>query len=426
MEAKTPVSHQPSVDNTYQWTTTDTQWSLSIFGAAVGAGILFLPINAGIGGIWPLIVLSILLIPLTFITHRSVLRFCLAAKNPTSDFNEAATEHLGKTKGFLTVVAYFAFIFPIVMAYSIGVTNTVESLLSEQLGWPTPDRWLLSLILVGSLVAIVNSGEKIILKVTAAMVYPLAAILVAISIYLIPMWNLEQFSQPLTVEGFASGFLSTLPILIFALAYIPVCSTMAQSYRSKIKDVEVVRKKTESITFRGTALLMTMTLLFTFSCVLTLSPDALLQAKQNNISVMTLFALEFSNPWFVAVTSIVGITAICSSFLSYYMGAREGLSGLVQQYYSHSGRKVPQKHHLNRIINTFYILTLWLVGYLNLGVIDIMGAVAAPLMAVILYIVPVYATRKCARLQAYRSKVDALTVAVGFVSIGAYIAASAI
>ena len=424
MQSHVVAAKKSIINQTSPWTMTDTNWSLSVFGAAVGAGILFLPINAGIGGIWPLIVLSLLLTPLTFITHRSVLRFCLAAKKPASDFNEAANEHLGKTRGLWVTAAYFAFIFPIVMAYSIGLTNTVESLLTEQLGWPAPDRWLLSLMLILTLVGIVTCGEKMILKVTATMVYPLGAILIAISAYLIPQWNLEQFAQPVTAEGFTKGFLSTLPILVFALAYIPVCSAMAQSYRIKIKDEGQLRQKTELITARGTALLMLLTLFFTFSCVLTLSPEMLMQAKEDNISVMTLFSLKSSNPWFSAVTSIVGITAISSSFLGYYLGAREGLSGLIRQCYSRSGKGAPQKRHLNRVINIFYILSLWLVGYLNLGVIDIMGAIAAPLMAVILYIMPVYAARKAEALKPYRSKIDFLTATVGVVCIGAYIAAS--
>ena len=29
-------------------------WALSLFGTAVGAGVVFLPINAGMGGFWPL------------------------------------------------------------------------------------------------------------------------------------------------------------------------------------------------------------------------------------------------------------------------------------------------------------------------------------------------------------------------------------
>lgn len=32
-----------------KWTQHDTYWLLSLFGTAVGAGILFLPINIGLG-----------------------------------------------------------------------------------------------------------------------------------------------------------------------------------------------------------------------------------------------------------------------------------------------------------------------------------------------------------------------------------------
>ena len=34
------------------WRRHDTHWVISLFGTAVGAGILFLPINLGLG-IWP-------------------------------------------------------------------------------------------------------------------------------------------------------------------------------------------------------------------------------------------------------------------------------------------------------------------------------------------------------------------------------------
>ncbi|PYB07615.1 HAAAP family serine/threonine permease, partial [Serratia marcescens] len=32
------------------WRKTDTMWMLGLYGTAIGAGVLFLPINAGIGG----------------------------------------------------------------------------------------------------------------------------------------------------------------------------------------------------------------------------------------------------------------------------------------------------------------------------------------------------------------------------------------
>jgi len=39
-------AHTPT--HTSKWNLHDTQWTLSLFGTAVGAGILFLPINIGV------------------------------------------------------------------------------------------------------------------------------------------------------------------------------------------------------------------------------------------------------------------------------------------------------------------------------------------------------------------------------------------
>ena len=49
-----------------RWTKFDVVWMLNLFGTAVGAGILFLPINAGMSGIWPLVVITLLVGPMTY------------------------------------------------------------------------------------------------------------------------------------------------------------------------------------------------------------------------------------------------------------------------------------------------------------------------------------------------------------------------
>lgn len=46
-----------------QWSRHDTTWMLGLFGTAIGAGTLFLPINAGLGGFWPLVILALLAFP---------------------------------------------------------------------------------------------------------------------------------------------------------------------------------------------------------------------------------------------------------------------------------------------------------------------------------------------------------------------------
>lgn len=53
----------------------DLRWILSLFGTAVGAGILFLPIRAGSGGFWAVVVMSALIFPMVWLSHRALSRF---------------------------------------------------------------------------------------------------------------------------------------------------------------------------------------------------------------------------------------------------------------------------------------------------------------------------------------------------------------
>ena len=73
------------------WRRHDTHWVISLFGTAVGAGILFLPINLGLGGIWPLLIVAVLAGPMTFLAHRGLARFVLSSSRPQADFTEAVS-----------------------------------------------------------------------------------------------------------------------------------------------------------------------------------------------------------------------------------------------------------------------------------------------------------------------------------------------
>ena len=65
----------------------ELSWTISLFGTAVGAGVLFLPINAGLGGIWPLLIVTILIGPMTYLSHRALSRFVCASPDPGADLS---------------------------------------------------------------------------------------------------------------------------------------------------------------------------------------------------------------------------------------------------------------------------------------------------------------------------------------------------
>ena len=128
------------------WSKQDTTWVISLFGTAVGAGILFLPINAGMGGFWPLVVMALLVGPMTYLAHRGLARFVLSSKKPNADITEVVEEHFGVGAGKLITLLYFFAIYPIVLIYGVGITNTVESFLVNQLQMTAPPRWATSML----------------------------------------------------------------------------------------------------------------------------------------------------------------------------------------------------------------------------------------------------------------------------------------
>ena len=100
-----------------RWNRFDTSWTISLFGTAVGAGILFLPMNAGLGGLWPLLVATLLIGPMTYFSHRGLSRMVVASPNPNPDRNITGVvrDYFGETAGRVVTVLYFLAIYPIVL-----------------------------------------------------------------------------------------------------------------------------------------------------------------------------------------------------------------------------------------------------------------------------------------------------------------------
>ena len=110
-------------------------------------------------------------------------------------------EHFGATAGKLITLLYFFAIFPILLIYGNGITNTIDSFIVNQLGMASPNRVILSFVLIAILISVMLFSEKVMLKITELLVYPLVLILFALSIYLIPQWNASMLYELPTASG---------------------------------------------------------------------------------------------------------------------------------------------------------------------------------------------------------------------------------
>ncbi|MBB1270902.1 aromatic amino acid transport family protein [Shewanella sp. SR44-3] len=418
-----------------RWSRQDTTWMLSLFGTAVGAGILFLPINAGMGGFWPLVLMALMIGPMTYLAHRGLSRFVCSSAIPGSDITQVVEEHFGIGAGKAITWLYFLAIYPIVLIYGVGITNTVDSFIINQLGIFTEvprllidgmpvltesgahiidkvsgiPRWLLSGLLILSMMSVMVAGEKFMLMVTRFLVYPLVAILAFMSLYLIPDWKMDALmAAPSTTEFLGTVWL-TIPVLIFAFNHSPAISQFSVALK---REHGVNASKKADVILRNTAIMLVgFVMLFVFSCVLSLTPAQLMEAKAENLPILSYLANVHASGFVSYFAPVIAFVAIISSFFGHYMGATEGLKGIITKQLA-SSEKTDTSKKLDKFILGFMFITLWAVAIINPSILGMIEALGGPVIAAILYLMPMYAIHKVPALAAYRGRISNIFVVI--------------
>ncbi|MBS0967458.1 HAAAP family serine/threonine permease [Chimaeribacter arupi] len=409
-------------DSGQGWRKTDTMWMLGLYGTAIGAGVLFLPINAGVGGLIPLVIMALLAFPMTYYAHRGLCRFVLSGKNPGEDITEVVEEHFGTGAGKLITLLYFFAIYPILLVYSVAITNTVESFITHQLQMTAPPRALLALILIVGLMTIVRFGEHFIVRAMSILVFPFVAILMLLALYLIPNWSTALFQNVSfsAAEG-SNGLLMTLwlaiPVMVFAFNHSPIISAFAVAKRNEYG--EGAERKCASILARSHLMMVATVMFFVFSCVLSLSPADLMAAKAQNISILSYLANHFHNPMIEYLAPFIAFVAITKSFLGHYLGAREGFNGLMIKSLRSRGKTVPVSR-LNRVTALFMLVTTWIVATLNPSILGMIETLGGPVIAMLLFLMPMYAIQKVPAMRKYSGAAsNVFVVLMGLVAISA-------
>lgn len=404
-----------------KWQKNDTVWMLSLFGTAIGAGVLFLPINAGVGGVIPLLIMTFVAFPMTFWAHRALTRFVLSSSSEEGDLTEAVEEHLGSKAGLAMKVLYFLSVYPILLVYSVTITNTVTSFMEHQLHMSAPPRGLLAGLLVGSLILIVNFGSNVVVKVMSVLVFPFIAILVLLSLYLIPQWSgalfttfsLESVSAA-SGHGLAVTLLLLVPVMVFSFNHSPIISSFAKENK-KIYGANS-DKKTGRILASAEILMVVVVMLFVFSTALSLSPENIAEAKAQNITILSYLANHFDDPVIAWVAPVVAIIAVAKSFLGHYLGAAEGFEGIVKR--ASSNKKFAEGKSLHNFTLMFMLVSSWLVAWANPSILGMIETLCGPTIAILLFLLPQYAIYKVPALKRFRGHFgNYFTTVIGVVAV---------
>ena len=414
-----------------KWTEFDTRWMLSLFGTAVGAGILFLPIRAGMGGFWPVVVMTLLIFPMVWLSHRALSRFVNETSSVDHDITHATEEYWGRNTSFLITILYFFAIYPICLAYGVGITNTFASFFVNQLRltnlydsqtiqlYPSV-RLILAIILASAMMVIMLLKEKTITKACNFLVYPLCLVLFAFSFYLIPHWKLEIIQTIPSLKDFIEVVWLTLPVLVFSFNHSPAISTFTLSVRREYG--ENSEQKTNQILFRTSAMLLIFVMFFVFSCILCLDATDFQAARDANIPILSYFANKLDVPFIAYGAPVVAFLAIVTSFFGHYFGAYEGLNGILRKAIKISGNENPNLKAIKIFSTLFMYVTIIAVAYLNPSILNFIESLGGPIIAMILFMMPMIAIWSVSKLKKYKNPaLDLFVTITGILTISSVV-----
>ncbi len=391
----------------------DLRWTMSLFGTAVGAGILFLPIKAGSAGVLPVLVMALIAFPMAYFSHLALARFCNGGSRAEADLPEVSEEYFGARWGLAITALYFFAFFPACVMYGVGITNTLMSFFEHQLGLGVSRFWVCFSIITAMMVVMILT-EDIVIKVCEWLVYPLCVILLAFSLYLIPHWQLGGVLQSVpSASEFAVVIWFALPVLAFSFEHTPAISTFAAAMRrhygeqSDAKCVQILRT--------NSFLLLFFIMFFVISCVLSLSPEDFALAKEQNIPIVSYFANKFDEPLVSYAAPAIAVLAIATSFFGHYFGAREGLNALVMKGFARAGRAAPDKRKVYALTTIFFYAVMLALSYTNPSILGIIDTLAGPVIAAVLFLLPLAGFYRVERLAKYRR--FAPDIFVGFVGV---------
>ncbi|MBM0492372.1 HAAAP family serine/threonine permease [Aeromonas jandaei] len=405
-----------------KWEKSDSVWTMGLYATAVGAGTLFLPITVGSNS--PVILLFILLLafPLSYYSHRALSRFVLSSSHREGDITHVVEEHFGARAGKLLMLVYLTAFYPIILVYSISITNAIQSFVVHQLGDAEIPRGLLVLGVMLGLHLVLLAGKQIVVSAISVLALPMVAFLSGLSIYLLPQWSLSYFSESQAVDWRDPAFWKSLwlivPVMVFSFSHAPIISSFSAAQKKRCQESADLRAK--RIIKCSSLLICGSVLFFVVSCVMSLSQAEMAQARIDNISVLSALANKFSNPLIAYVGPLIAILAMSKSFLGTSMGVSEGTVSMVSGACQGLGLSL-REATIARVSSVILFVVTGVITYLNPNVLEIIEKVSGPLIAVILFLLPACSIYRLPALKRYRGASTLFVLVIGLLAISALI-----
>jgi len=399
------------------WSKEETLWSFALYGTAVGAGTLFLPIQLGSAGAVVLFITALVAYPFTYWPHKALCQFILSAKTKGSEgITGSVTHYYGKKSGNLITTLYFVAFFVVVQIYAVAITNSLTEQLAKHIPVDMTVRVLVSLGVVLTLNLIFLMGRHVTIRVMGFLVFPLIAYFLLVSLYLTQSWQPSLLTSQMSVDQHTLHQVwISIPVMVFAFSHPPIISTFAVDRREKYGDAAM--GKCTRIMKVAYLIICLSVLFFVFSCLLSIPPSYIVAAKEQGVTILSALSMMPSSPSWLGISGIVvAIIAMSKSFLGTYFGVIEGATEMVKSALNQVG--VKKSRAFNRAVSVMGVsLITFAVCCINPNAISMIYAISGPLIAMILFIMPTLSTFLIPALKPYRSIGNVLTLIVGVLCV---------
>lgn len=385
----------------------DIGWIIMSIGMAIGAGIVFLPVQVGLMGLWVFLLSSIVGYPAMYLFQRLFIN-TLAESKECVDYPSVIAGYLGKNWGMFLGILYFIMLVIWVFAYSTAITNDSASYLKTFGVTQTllSDNPFYGLLLICFLVAIASRGEKLLFKVSSFMVFTKLAVVAVLGILMIGMWDISKNVGMLPPLGeLIKNAIITLPFTLTSILFIQTLSPMVISYRSHEKSIDVARHKAlRAMNIAFTVLFVTV-FFYAVSFTFAMGHDEAVRAYEQNISALAIAAQFMQGDaavWVKPIGVILNIFAVMTAYFGVYLGFREAVQGIAMNILR---RFLPEDRisevWVQRGIIIFAILVSWGAIVLNLPVL-LFTSLCSPIFGFVGCLIPAYLVYRVPALHKYK------------------------
>ncbi len=392
----------------------DWGWVAVNIGMGIGAGIVFLPVQAGLVGLWTFLLAIIIAYPALYLFQRLFINTLIESEQ-ASDYPTTISEYLGNKWGAGLGIIYFMMLLIWLCVYSETITNDSASYiqgagLTEGL-LSTNHLYALTLIIVLVLIAFVS--KALLLNLSKVLVVVILSSLLILAVMIVPDWDFDNIKAISSIPKMLSQTVVTLPFAVTSILFLQSLSPTVIYARSEYKDIEVARKKAILIMNRAFLILAGVVFVFAFSCTMSISYQEAHRAFVENTSFLAIMVKVIPGTIVPILGMTIDICAVMTSFFGVLLGLHEACVGLYMNLFA---KNTPKESINMARISLGAVALIILLGW-TATIVDFpilyFTSICSPIFAIIGCFIPVILVYKVDVLSKYRGLQSWNVAAVG-------------